>query len=57
MNADIENTMKQCATCLDYQQTQPYEKMIPHELLCKPWEVADADIFSKNNNTLLYIAD
>ena len=26
INADIKSTMKQCATCLDYQQTQPYKR-------------------------------
>ena len=32
MNADINNTITQCATCLEYQQTQPHEKVIPHEV-------------------------
>ena len=57
MNEDIENTMKQCATCPDYQQTQPHEKTILYELPCTPWEVVGADIFSLNNNILLYIVD
>ena len=54
MNADIENTMKQCATSLDYQQMQTHEKTILYDL---PWEVVGADIFSINNNTLLCIVD
>ena len=45
MNADIENTMKLCATCLEYQQTLPQEKTIPYEVSCKPWKVVGADIF------------
>ena len=44
MNADMENTMKQCTTCLEYQQTQPNEKTIPYEVPCKPWEVVGTDI-------------
>ena len=47
--------MKQCAICLDYQQTEPHEKRIPYKPLCKPGEVAGSDIFSINNNTLLHI--
>ena len=55
MNAYIKNTLKQCATCLEYLQVQPDEKMILHEMLCKPWEVCVADIFSISNNMLLCI--
>ena len=45
MNADIGNSIKQCATCLEYQQTQPEEKAIPYEVASKPWEAVGADIF------------
>ena len=45
MNADIEKTRNQCAKCLEYQQTQPHDKAIPHEVPCKPWEVVGTDIF------------
>ena len=44
VNADIEKTMKQCATCLDYQKTKPHEKMIMYELLCILWKVVGDDI-------------
>ena len=44
MNTDIENPVKQFTTCLQYQQTQPHEKTIACELLCKPLEVVSADI-------------
>ena len=53
LHRDIENTMKQCAKQLDYQQTPPYEKMILCELPCKPCEVVGVDIFYINNNKLL----
>ena len=53
MNVNIQNTMKQCATCLDYWQTQLHEKTIPYELSCKPREVVGANILSINNNTPL----
>ena len=56
-NVNIKDTVKQCATCLDYQQTTPHEKTIPYDLPCKPWQVVGADIFSLNNNTLLCVVD
>ena len=46
MNTGIENTVKQCATCLEYQETQPHKKTILYEIAFKPWEVVGADIFS-----------
>ena len=49
--------MEQCATHLEYHQTQPHEKLIPHEILCKPWEMVGADIFSINNHVVLCIVD
>ena len=57
MNADIENTVKQYATCMEYQKTQPHEKTTSCQMPCKPWEVVDADIYSIKNNTLLCIVD
>ena len=30
MNADIKNTIMWCATCMEYQWTQPQEKPIPY---------------------------
>ena len=32
MNADINSTVIQNATCMEYQQTQPHEKAIPYEM-------------------------
>ena len=45
MNADIENTIKQCATCLEYQQTPSWDKAVPHVVSYKQWDVAETDIF------------
>ena len=53
MNADIENKVKKCATYIDYQQTEQLEKTMLYELLCKPWKLVGADIFSVNNNTFV----
>ena len=56
-NAYIEITIKQCATCLKYQQTKPHEETIMYEILCKPWKVVGADMSSINNQMLLCIVD
>ena len=39
INADIEKYIKQCATCLEFQQMQPKEKIIPHDVPLRPWKV------------------
>ena len=54
-NADIENTVKPCATCMEYQQTHLYGKNTPYEMPCKLREAAGADIFSIKNNTLCIV--
>ena len=52
-----QSTEKQCAICMECQQTQPCQKEIPYEMPHKPWEVFDANIFAVKNNTLLCIID
>ena len=59
MNSDIEmkKTVKQGATCLEYQWTQWHEKMISYEMSCKLREMVATNIFSINNHMLLCILD
>ena len=45
MSTDIENTVKDCTMCVDYQEIQIHEKTLPHQLLTKSWEIAGVDIF------------
>ena len=42
---------------MEYQQTQPHEKIIPFGMPDKLWEVVCADISTFNNNALLCIED
>ena len=42
INADIESYIKHCATCLEFQQMQPKEKIIHHDIPLRPWEVVRA---------------
>ena len=55
MDADIENAVKYCSTCLEYQNMQLQEK--PYEVPSKPWEVVGAAIFIINNENLLCTVD
>ena len=58
MNRDNENTVEQCVTCMEYKENiQWYEKMIPYEMLYKPWQMAAADIFTIENNRIFFIED
>ena len=38
VNTDIETYIKHCATCLEFQQMQPKEKITHHDILLRPWE-------------------
>ena len=57
INADIEKHIKSCATCLEFQQMQPKEKIIHHNIPLRLWEVLGADTFHFNNKNYLCIAD
>ena len=57
INADIEKYIKQCPTCLKFQQTQPKEWILYHDIPLQPWEVVGADVFHFNNKNYLCIID
>ena len=38
INADIKIYIRQCPTCLQFQQTQPQESIIHHNIPLQPWE-------------------
>ena len=57
MIADIECMVKQCAICLEYQQTQFQEKVLHYKIPCRSWEVVGEDVFAINNKTVLCIVD
>ena len=57
INVDIEKYIKNCATCLEYQQMQPKEKIVHHDIPLRPWEVLGADVFHFNNKNYLCIID
>ena len=55
INASIEAYIKQCATCLEFQQMQPKEKIPYHDIPLRPWEVVSADVFHLKNKHYLCI--
>ena len=57
INADIEKYIKQCPTCLEFQQMQPKERIIHHDIPLRPWEVIRADVFHFNNKNYLCAID
>ena len=57
INADIEKRIKNCATCLEFHQMQPKEKIIHHDIPLRPWEVLGTDVFHFNNRNYLCIVD
>ena len=44
INAEIEKYIKQCPTCHEFQQTQPKERIIHHDIPFRPWEVVGPDV-------------
>ena len=46
MNANIEETIKNCHTFLDFMEAQPKDKTMSHEIPERTWVSDGADIFS-----------
>ena len=57
INTDIEKHIKSCNTCLEFQQTQPKEKILHHDIPLRTGEVLGVDIFHLNNKKYLCIID
>ena len=57
MNSDIENLVKMCNTCCQYQRSQSAETLKPHEIPTRAWEVLGTDLFFLDGETYLIIAD
>ena len=57
INANIKAYIKLCATCVEFQQTQPKEKIMHHDIPLRSWEVIGADVFYFKNKHYLYSVD
>ena len=38
INADVEKQIKNCTKCLEFQEMQPKEKIIHHDIPLRPWK-------------------
>ena len=57
INTVTKAYVKHCATCLEFQQTQPKEKITHHDIPLRLWEVVSADVFHLKNKHYLCIVD
>ena len=57
INANIEAYIKLCATCLEFQQMQPKEKITHYDIPLRPWKVVSADVFHFKNKHYLCTVD
>ena len=46
MNSQISNIISKCTTCLELQQQNMKEPMIPSRIPSKPWEIVATDLFT-----------
>ena len=53
----LKNTLSNVATCLEFQQMQPKEKIIHHDVPLRPWEAVGADVFHFNHINYLCVVD
>jgi len=44
MNAQIEDTISNCATCTTYKHSNPKEPLLPHPIPERPWERVGTDL-------------
>ena len=57
INNDIENHVKNCSTCLEFQQKQPKEKTIHYDIPVRPWDEIGGDMFQLSNKNYICIVD
>ena len=57
MNTDIEDTIKNCPTCLNFQANQIKDKTMPHEISQMLLKSFAVDIFTINNEQHPCIVD
>ena len=55
INANIEAHIKLCGICLEFQQTQPREKIMHHDIPLRLWEVIGAYVFQFKNKYVTHM--
>ena len=51
INANIKGYIKHCATCLEFQQMQPKDKITHHNIPFRPWKLSVQMYFISKINT------
>ena len=54
---DIESLVANCPTCQRFQNAQPRETLLQHNVPTRPWQVVGTDLFSFEGDNFLIIAD
>ena len=57
MGLDIEETKSRCSICAKYKPANPYEPLIPHVILKRPWSKLGIDIFTFRGRDYLLVVD
>ncbi|KAL1449327.1 hypothetical protein WDU94_000522 [Cyamophila willieti] len=57
MNADIENFIRDCQTCLKYSNNNSKQPLHPHNIPNLPWEKVGTDLFHFDSKTYLIVVD
>ncbi len=57
INQDIEQMVKECATCQRHQNANQREPLTPHDVPQRPWSVLGVDLFQIEENHYLLVAD
>lgn len=57
VNKEIEEYVKGCEICTQYQRQQTSEPLMPHEIPKMPWDTIGTDLFFFDNDNYLIVAD
>nr|XP_039272273.1 uncharacterized protein K02A2.6-like [Styela clava] len=57
INADIEDYVSKCKTCLKHRRSNQKEPLIPHEIPNIPWSTVASDIFYYKGKNYLLVVD
>ncbi len=57
MYKEIENAVKECGPCQEFQKSNPSETLLPHDVPTRPWQVLGTDLFTIDAEDYLLIAD
>ncbi|XP_048257540.1 uncharacterized protein K02A2.6-like [Haliotis rufescens] len=57
IGTDIENMVKSCHVCQEFQKCQPAEPLLQHELPTRPWQVLGTDLFYMEGEEYIIVSD